>query len=273
MEGAIEQEEYTVLLNSIRSFYGYDFTDYAEASLKRRITLFMNNKRISTVVELERLLLNNEILFEEFLQELSVTVTEMFRDPFFYKTLREVVMPRLATYPFIKIWVAGCATGQEVYSLSILLKEEGLFDRSVIYATDINQKSLHIAREGVYGVENMKLYTNNYQQAGGKRAFSEYYQSKYDAVMFDRSLRENVVFSAHNLAIDQSFNEFQLVLCRNVIMYFNQNLQNKVIDLLYGSLCTFGFIGFGDKESLLFYEKKDFFEETDRKAKIFRKVK
>jgi chemotaxis protein methyltransferase CheR len=258
------------LLESIRIEYGYDFTDYAEASIRRRIHHFME-KRTLTMPQLEKVLLKDELIFEEFIQELSVTVTEMFRDPPFYKSLRDNVMKRLATYPFIKIWIAGCATGEEVYSIAILLKEEQLLNRSVIYATDINQRSLQIAKEGVYAVENMKAYTANYQKSGGAGDFSDYYKSKYNSVMFDKALKQNIVFSPHNLAVDKSFNEFQLIICRNVLIYFNQDLQKKVIDLFYDSLCPFGFLGLGNKESLLFSAKKTHLTEVDRKEKIFRK--
>ena len=231
-----ENKEFTDLLNAIRLVYGYDFTDYSEASVKRRINNFMGNRKIETYDRLGKTILNDEKLFEEFVQEISVTVTEMFRDPAFYKSLRNNVLKRLATYPFIKVWIAGCATGEEVYSIAILFKEEGLLNRTLIYATDINQKSLHIAREGVYPLEN------------------------------------NIVFSAHNLAIDKSFNEFQLVICRNVLIYFNQKLQNNVINLFYESLCPFGFLGLGNKESLLFSDKRKNFEDVDREEKIFIKT-
>lgn len=258
-------------LESIRFVYGYDFTDYAEASVKRRVTHFMQIKKIPELSHLAKIVMQDEKVFEEFIQELSVTVTEMFRDPAFYKSLRENVIKRLATYPFIKIWIAGCATGEEAYSVAILLKEEGLLSRSVIYATDINQRSLQFAKEGVFAVENMKKYTANYHKSGGKKSFSEYYKAKYNSVMFDKSLRQNMVFSPHNLAVDKSFNEFQMIICRNVLIYFNQELQNHVINLFYDSLCPFGFLGLGSKESLLFSDKKNSFEDVDRKEKIFMK--
>lgn len=268
-----DNKEFKDLLESIRFVYGYDFTDYSEASVKRRIDHFMNTRKITALDQLGKLVLKDEKLFEEFVQEVSVTVTEMFRDPVFYKSLRQNVIKRLATYPFIKIWIAGCATGEEIYSLAILLQEEGLLNRSVIYATDINQKSLQIAKDGVYPVGNMKSHTANYQKAGGTKSFSEYYKAKYNSVMFDKSLKQNIVFSPHNLAIDRSFNEFQLIMCRNVLIYFNQQLQNKVINLFYESLCPFGFLALGNKESLLFSEKRKCFEEVDRKEKIFIKSK
>lgn len=265
----IDEKELRKLLESILYVYGYDFTEYAEASVRRRVDGFMTLKKIEAPEVLAKMLLQDEKLFEEFVQQVSVTVTEMFRDPPFYKSLRENVMNRLATYPFIKIWLAGCATGEEVYSIAILLNEAGLLNRSVIYATDINQKSLQIAKEGVYPMDNMKLHTSNYQKSGGTRSFSEYYIAKYNSVMFDKSLKQNIVFAPHNLAVDSSFNEFQLIICRNVLIYFNQQLQNRVISLFYESLCPLGFLGLGSKESLLFSEKRKLFDDIDRKEKIF----
>lgn len=273
METEINSKEYSELLESIRFIYGYDFTDYAESSVKRRIACFMNGRKIATMDKLGKLLLKDEGVFEEFVQDLSVTVTEMFRDPTFYKSIRVKLVKRLATYPIIKIWIAGCATGEEVYSIAILLKEEGLLERSIIYATDINQKSLQSAMTGVYPLEGMKAYTTNYLQAGGTNEFSGYYTTKYNSVIFEKSLKQNVVFSPHNLAMDNSFNEFQLIMCRNVLMYFNQHLQDKVVNLFYDSLCPFGFLGLGDKESLLFSGKKELFEETDKKEKIYMKIR
>lgn len=269
----MENLQYKDLLESIRFVYGYDFTEYAEASVQRRIQYFMSTRKIMDVASLKHLILRDDRLFEEFVQEMSVTVTEMFRDPSFYKILREQVMKRLATYPFIKVWIAGCATGEEVYSMAILLKEAGLLQRSLIYATDINQKSLVIAKDAVYPAQNMKDYTRNYQQSGGTHSFSEYYKSKYNSVMFDKSLKQNIVFSSHNLAVDKAFNEFQVIVCRNVMIYFNQGLQNKVTQLFYDSLCVFGFLCLGNKESLLFSDNRKSFEETDRKERIFMKIR
>lgn len=268
-----DTKELKELIESIRFIYGYDFTDYAEASFRRRVSHFMTNRKITAMDQLGKIILQDEKILEEFIQQVSVTVTEMFRDPLFYKSLRANVMKRLATYPFIKIWIAGCATGEEIYSVAILLQEEGLLNRSVIYATDINQKSLQIARDGVYAVENMKSYTLNYQKAGGTKSFSEYYKSKYNSVIFDKALKQNIVFAPHNLVVDKSFNEFQLVICRNVLIYFNQQLQNRVINLFFESLCPFGFLALGNKESLLFTDKKKHFDEIDRKEKIFMKNK
>ncbi|HTF31208.1 MAG TPA: protein-glutamate O-methyltransferase CheR [Flavitalea sp.] len=264
-----DNKEFKGLLESIRVGYGYDYTDYAEASVRRRLEHFMNMRKIASLEKFGKMIFQDEKLFEDFVQEISVTVTEMFRDPAFYKSLRENVLKRLATYPFIKIWIAGCATGEEIYSIAILLQEEDMLNRSVIYATDINQRSIQIAKDGVYSIENMKSYTANYQKAGGTKAFSEYYKAKYNSVVFDTSLKKNIVFSPHNLAVDKSFNEFQLVICRNVLIYFNRKLQNKVIGLFCESLCPFGFLGLGNKESLLFSDKRKQFEEIDHGEKIF----
>lgn len=260
------------MLIAIREVYGYDFTGYAEASLKRRSLYYMNTHQVKSVQDLTQLLLQDESVFEDFVRNLSVTVTEMFRDPDFYASLRQKVVKRLATYPFIKVWVAGCATGEEVYSIAILLKEEGLLNRSLIYATDINQHSLHQAKTGIFPMDLMKSYTANYHKSGGQNDFSQYYIAQYSAAMFDKSLRNNIVFAPHNLATDQSFNEFQLILCRNVLIYFNQELQNKVMNLFYDSLCMFGILGLGMKESLLFTDKQNRFDSIDRKQKIFLKT-
>ena len=269
----IASDELKTMLEALRTAYGYDFTDYAEVSVKRRVTGFMTKRKLTSIGDLQETLVKDDKLFEEFIREISVTVTEMFRDPTFYKALREKVVNRLKTYPFVKIWLAGCATGEEVYSLAILLKEEGILNRSVIYATDINQGSLQIAREGIYPLEYMKNYTSNYQKSGGKTNFSDYYIAKFGSAMFDQSLRENVVFSSHNLATDKSFNEFHMIICRNVLIYFNQQLQSRVIGLFYDSLCPFGFLGLGSKESLLFAANQADFSDIDRREKIFMKEK
>ena len=265
----IRSEDLNTLLEAIRLVYGYDFTEYAQASVGRRVEHYIKSNGINDISELSKMLLSNEKTFAHFVQEFTVNVTEMFRDPSFYISLRENVVKRLATYPFIKIWIAGCSTGEEVYSMAILLKEEGLLGRSVIYATDINQKAIHAAKQGVFKLDLMKKYTMNYQNSGGKSSFSDYYIAKYDSALLDRSLRENIVFSSHNLAVDTSFNEFQLILCRNVLIYFNQSLQNKAISLFYDSLCPFGILALGSKESLLFSAKQKHFQDLDRKEKIY----
>lgn len=233
----------------------------------------MGETNYTQLKDLEDAVMEDEQLLEHMVQEISVTVTQMFRDPAFYLSIRENLVKRLATYPLIKVWVAGCATGEEVLSIIILLKEEGLLERSLVYATDINQRSLDIAREAIYPLEGMKDNTANYMKSGGKNAFSIYYKSKYQSVLFDKSLLQNVVFSPHNLVTDKSFNEFQLILCRNVLIYFNQQLQCKTISLFHESLCTFGFLCLGNKESLLFSDKQNYFEVVDKKERIFRKLK
>jgi len=267
----IANEEYHQFLESVRFVYGYDFTEYAEASVIRRIRAFMESNKIISLKDLGKMVLKDEADFERFIQEITVNVTEMFRDPNFYKSLRKNVVNRLATYPFIKVWIAGCSTGEEVYSMAILFREEGLLERTVIYATDINQEALQKAREGISSINNMKSYTENYLKAGGKNSFSDYYKAKYNSVLWDKTLRQNIVFSVHNLAMDKSFNEFQLILCRNVLIYFNQSLQSKVITLFYESLCPFGFLCLGNKESLLFADKRSCFEDIDKKERIFMK--
>jgi chemotaxis protein methyltransferase CheR len=267
-----EVNELRELLESIRRAYGYDFTEYAESSVKRRISHFMSSQKIDSLGELEETLLREEDLFEQFIQGITVNVTEMFRNPLFYRSLRKHIVSRLATYPFIKIWIAGSSTGEEIYSLAILLKEEGLLERSVIYATDINQKALQSAREGVYSERNIHHYAENYLKGGGKKVLSDYYSANYDAVLLDRSLKHNIVFAVHDLTRDKSFNEFQLILCRNVLIYFNQSLQNKVLNLFYESLCPFGYLCLGNKESLLFTDRKKDFEEVDPKEKIYVKT-
>lgn len=263
------EKELSNLLETVRVVYGYDFTEYAEASVMRRVMHFMSVNRIRDKAELQSALLKDETFFARFVQELTVNVTEMFRDPAFYLSLREKIIPRLATYPVIKIWIAGCSTGEEVYSVAILLKEEGLLDRSVIYATDINPKVVQQAQQGVFALADMQRYTRNYQMAGGKKSFSDYYVARYELALFEKTLRKHLVFAVHNLTVDKSFNEFHLILCRNVLIYFNQMLQNKVINLFHESLCNFGYLGLGNKESLLFTDRKKDFKEIDRKERLF----
>lgn len=266
-----ESKDILIFLKAIRDKFGYDFTDYSEASVRRRIANFMNGRKIPNLEVLSDRVLHSESEFEAFIQELSVTVTEMFRDPTFFKSLREKVLPSLETWPFLKIWIAGCATGEEILSIAILLKEAKLLNRSVIYATDINQNSLRIARSGIYPIDAMQKHTSNYLKSGGPADFSDYYTAKYQSVMFNKELLQNVVISPHNLATDQSFNEFQLIVCRNVLIYFNQQLQNRVINLFTQSLSPFGYLALGSKESLLFADDRTNYEDVDRKEKIFRK--
>jgi chemotaxis protein methyltransferase CheR len=204
-------------------------------------------------------------------QDLSITVTEMFRDPDFYTAVREKIVPLLRTYPFIKLWHAGCSTGEEAYSMAILLKEEGIYDRTTIYATDFNQLALDRAREGIFSAEMIRSYTANYQRAGGKNAFSDYYTANYDGVIMNSALKKNIVWANHNLVTDSVFSEVHLVLCRNVLIYFNKDLQNKVHQLFYESLINGGILCLGAKESLRFSDYADSYRELDKKQRIFKK--
>jgi chemotaxis protein methyltransferase CheR len=268
----LEDEEITDLFVAVRERYGYDFTGYAAASIKRRLLKFSDTTGLKTPESLKDQLLNDEEFFRFFLDEITVNVTEMFRDPLFFLSLRKNVLPLLNTYPFIKIWDAGCSSGEELYSLAILLEEENLYFKSRIYATDISQRELDKAREGIYPIERMKEYTGNYIRAGGKRSFSEFYTAMYGNAIFRSSLKKNVMFSGHNLAVDESFNEFNLIVCRNVLIYFSRQLQERVIGLFLKSLPIFGFLALGNKETLSFSAYRDHFEETDRSQKIYRRI-
>jgi chemotaxis protein methyltransferase CheR len=216
--------------------------------------------------------LHDPACLDRFLLGLSVNVTSMFRDPSFYRAFRAQVVPLLRTYPFIRIWHAGCSTGEEVYSMAILLEEEGLYQRCRLYATDMNEMVLKQAKAGVFSMKSMQEYTSNYLQAGGKQSFSEYYTAAYENAIFRSSIRENIVFSQHNLAIDGSFNEFNVILCRNVLIYFNQSLQERVHKLLYESLGRFGVLGLGRQESLKFTPHEEQYEALDKRDKLYRKI-
>lgn len=207
------------------------------------------------------------------LSDLTIHVTEMFRDPAVFRSFREHVVPLLRTYPFIRIWHAGCSTGEEVYSMAILLKEEGLYDKTRIYATDMNEHVLDSAKGGVFPIERMQTFTRNYQEAGGKEAFSQYYTAKYDSALFHSELKANIVFAQHNLVTDRSFNEFNVIFCRNVMIYFNKELQNHVHSLLYESLSTFGVLALGTKESITFTRHADAYEELCPQSRLYRKIK
>jgi len=268
----LEQLEIDLLLEAVYRRYGFDFREYAQASLKRRLYRRMHAEGLATLSDLHARLLHDPPVMERLLVYLSINVTAMFRDPPFYVAFREKIVPALRTYPFTRIWCAGCSTGEEVYSLAILLREEGLYDRIRIYATDINEHVLATAREGVFPLERMQQYTQNYLRAGGKGDFSEYYLAAYDNVRFMRELTENVVFAQHNLAMDRSFNEFNVILCRNVMIYFDKALQNRVHRLFYESLDTFGILVLGHKESLAFSPFTEKYEAVDEAERIYRKI-
>lgn len=270
-DGRFEQDV-EALIKEIHTRYGYDFKGYARASVYRRIKRFLTHKHLNSLEELQKALISDSYFFENFLQEITVNVTEMFRDPAFFLSLRNNVLPILSTYPFIKIWDAGCSTGEELFSLAILLREAGLLDRTKIYATDINQKVLKQAKEGIFPVANMVSYTSGYYAAGGTREFSSYYNSNYGSVKFDSSLIKHVVFYPHNLATDSSFNEFHLVLCRNVLIYFNRELQERVFKLFDESLVGLGYLALGKKETLTMSQISSNYNLIDKSNRIYRKT-
>jgi len=269
---ALEATEIRLLLEGIYSHYQLDFREYAPASLRRRLWRRAEAEGLTTISGLQERVLHGPEVMERLLLDLSVNVTGMFRDPSFYAALREKVIPLLRTYPFLRIWNAGCSTGEEAYSVAILLHEEGLLDRSRIYATDINQAVVDKAKYGVFGLERMREYTENYIRAGGRGAFSDYYTSGYEHASFARSLTENVVFARHNLVSDRLFNNFNLILCRNVMIYFGEPLQAKVHDLLYESLETFGVLALGRKETIRFSKRANCYDELDSEERLYRKT-
>ena len=269
----LERLEIQLLLEAIFRRYGFDFREYAPASLKRRLWRRIHAEKLTTVSALQERVLHEPAAMERLLLDLSINVTSMFRDPTFYAAFRDKVVPLLRTYPFTRIWNAGCSTGEEVYSLAMLLEEEGLYDTTRIYATDINEAVLEQARAGVFPLDKMREYTQNYIRAGGKRAFSEYYVAAYDGAQFDRRLVRNVVFAQHNLVSDRSFNEFNVIVCRNVMIYFDRSLQDHVHKLFYDSLPTFGLLALGHRESIAFSPHADSFEELDAAEKLYRKIR
>jgi chemotaxis protein methyltransferase CheR len=265
------EQEISLLLEAVYQKYGYDFRQYSEAHIKRRIMNRLAMSGLERVSQMQSKVLNDETFAAELLQDLSITVTEMFRDKDFYKSLRENVVPFLKTYPFIKIWHAGCATGEEAYSMAIVMQEEGLYDRTTIYATDFNQQVLNKAKEGVFSNTLIKEYTTNYQLSGGKESFSNYYTSNYDNVIMNQSLKKYIVWANHNLVTDSVFSEVHLILCRNVLIYFDKHLQNKVQKLFYNSLINGGILCLGSKESLRFTDLHEAYTEIDKKQRIFKK--
>lgn len=263
--------ELQLLLEAIFLRYGYDFRNYSKAHIKRRVLHRLGTSQLSTVTQLLDKVLRDRVFFREFLDDLSINVTEMFRDPEFYKSLRENIIPKLQTYAYFKIWHAGCSTGEEAYSLAILLKEEGLLDRCQVYATDFNQKVLEIAKEGVYHKDDIEQYERNYLLSGGINKLSDYYKTMYGSVMFNKELSSRIVFADHNLVTDSVFADVHLILCRNVMIYFEKNLQENVLNLFYESLVPSGILCLGTKESIKFTRFEKLFETIDEKQKIFKK--
>jgi chemotaxis protein methyltransferase CheR len=269
----LEDIEIQMLLEAVFRCYGFDFRDYATASLKRRIWKCIRDENLDNVSGFQGKVLHDPAAMERFLLALSINVTAMFRDPVFFLAFRNEIVPMLKTYPFFRVWCAGCSTGEEVYSLAILLREEGLYDRAKIYATDMNDDVLERARAGIFPIKAMKEYTENYIEAGGSGSFSRYYHADDQNAIFQPSLKENIVWSQHNLACDGSFNEFHAILCRNVMIYFNKSLQDRVHKLLYDSLGMFCFLCLGNRESIKFTPFEDRYEVLNERAKMYRKVR
>lgn len=267
----VEEIEIDLFLETVVRRYGYDFRHYARASLKRRLASLKARCGVRHVAELIPRMLRDEQCFEGYLRDMSVTVTQMFRDPKFFQTFRNQVVPVLRTYPFFKIWHAGCATGEEVYSMAILLAEEGLYDRAQIYATDFNNDSLAKAKAGMYSLEKMKQYTENYNEYGGRRVLSDYYVAKFQSAMINRSLGENISWANHNLVTDGRFGEMHVILCRNVLIYFDRSLQLRVLSLFHDSLCHHGFLGLGTQEAIEFTKARSQFTPMSHEQRIFRK--
>jgi chemotaxis protein methyltransferase CheR len=269
----VEEIEIALILEAIYRRYGFDFREYAPASLKRRLWRRASAEGVATMSALQDRVLRDPECMERLLLDLSINVTAMFRDPSFYAAFREQVAPLLRTYPFTRLWVAGCSTGEEVYSLAIVLDEEELLERCRIYATDINEAVLEQARLGVFSIDKMQEYTQNYVRAGGTRAFSEYYLASYDGAVFDRRLVEHAVFAQHNLVSDKAFNEFHVIICRNVMIYFDRTLQQRVLGLFHESLVHLGVLGLGRKESIRFSDYAGQYEELDGVEKLYRKMR
>jgi chemotaxis protein methyltransferase CheR len=271
-EDDLESLEIHLLLEGIARHYGYDFRGYAPASLRRRVRHTMTSMNVRTVSELQARVLHDPMALDRLLRQLTIHVTSMFRDGDFYRAMRKHVIPQLRTYPFVRIWHAGCSTGEEVYSMAILLEEEGLYERTRLYATDISEVVLDRARRGIYPVELMRKYTEAYHRAGGSQDFSRYYIADGENAILSSSLRRNIVFSPHNLGSDSSFNEFNVILCRNVLIYFGTNLRDRATQLLHDSLVRFGYLALGKKESLDPTPHATRFETLPGDTRIYRRI-
>ncbi|MBF0106253.1 MAG: protein-glutamate O-methyltransferase CheR [Deltaproteobacteria bacterium] len=267
----IEEIEIDLILDAMFKRHGYDFRDYARASLKRRLMHRVISENLSHISEMFPKIMRDEAFFKRLLLDLSITVTEMFRDAGFYQAFRETIVPKLRVFPFFKIWHAGCATGEEVYSMAILLHEEGLLKKAQIYATDFNSRALESAKEGLYAADNLALHEKNYSDAGGKTALKDYYRAMYQSFKIHDFLKEKITFADHNLATDGVFGEMHVILCRNVMIYFNQKLQTRVLTLFLNSLDHRGYLCLGKKESLFTTGVVDAFERVSREYSIYRK--
>lgn len=271
--GPAETDDLRLLLETVHERSGLDFREYAYSSLRRRIQRVVDETGAGSIAGLHLQLKRDDTPLERILRYVTVHTTAMFRDPAFFCVLRQEIVPVLRTYPFLRIWVAGCSTGEEVYSLAILLHEEGLTRRCRIYATDLSEKVLDRARAGVFPLAAMQDYSRNYSEAGGVAPFSDYYTADSEHVVFRQYLRENVVFGTHNLVSDASFNEFHVILCRNVMIYFRRELQDRVHQLFHASLVNFGFLGLGRSESVRFSSCADYYEKWHGHERWFRKIK
>lgn len=270
-EVTAEGIEFRLLLDAIYHLYHYDFRGYATASLRRRLRTAMGRLDCRSLSQLQDRVIHEPAVFATLLDYLTVQVSDMFRDPDYFRALREQVVPLLRTYPSLKVWVAGCSAGEEAYSLAILLREEGLLARTLIYATDINPHILQKAAAGVYDVERIAGFTVNHRASGAAASLSDYYTAAYGRAVFDKSLKDHIVFSDHSLATDSVFAEMQLVSCRNVLIYFNRELQDRALGLFHESLCRQGFLGIGAKESLRFSAQAEAFDPFVREQRIYQK--
>ena len=267
-----EKIEFDLILEAIYQKYGYDFRNYAKASLRRRLRYRLSQSNLKTISEMQHKLLNDKEFFDTLLLDLTINVTEMFRDPSFFKALREIVISELKKQSFIKVWHAGCSSGEEIYSTAILLKENGMYESSLIYATDTNEMVLDKAKSGIFPIEKMKDFTVNYRKAGGIASFADYYTARYDNAIMDNSLKKNIVFSNHNLVTDSVFGEMDLIMCRNVLIYFNRELQDRVFRLFMDSLRPGGFLCLGSKETVRFSSLSENFENVIEKERVYRRI-
>jgi chemotaxis protein methyltransferase CheR len=270
-EEKVEDIEIRLLLEAMFVRYHYDFRNYSMASLKRRLRQARQQLGFANFSAMQERLLHEPAMLPKLLRYLTVQVSEMFRDPDYFRAIREKVVPHLRTYPSLKVWIAGCSEGEELYSFVILFREEGLEERTIFYATDINQEALQAAEAGIYALDRVQTFTENHRNSGGKSSLSDYYQAAYGRVSFDRTLRRNVVFSDHSLVTDAVFGEMQLISCRNVMIYFDRSLQDHAVGLFSESLSRKGFLGLGSKESLRFSRHAEEFDEFDRDKKIYQR--
>lgn len=269
----LEDIEIQLLLDGIFQHYGYDFRDYAISSLKRRIKISVEDEHVETISGFQEKILHDSMCMIRFIDTMSIGVTEMFRDPAFYLAFRKDVVPVLKHLPSIRVWHAGCSTGEEVYSMAILLKEEGLLEKTTLYATDMNEEALQKAKEGIYSIKATKQYNDNYIMTGGSESFAKYYTAKYDNAIIKPELKTKIVWAEHNLVTDGSFNEFDAIICRNVMIYFNKALQNHTHKLFYESLSATGFFIIGNKENINLSPYEKYYKVIDPKWKIYRKIK